>query len=200
MGKFGRLRGEVVFVVLEIVRRSLNSNSDFSTHVIPHLCPPRRRSPWWTRWYFRRNRTPLRKHAVGHDVLPACRSVSMGSISSIAKCIVQKGASGAVGMSFNLEIASDAFTAAFYGKFLGGKATFEEAAAHARNAMRAFPTRKPKFNTTVDIGDFISPLTFWDLTVSPKKEIIFILTASKVNSLLINDESKSLAAKRRSYC
>lgn len=198
MGKFGRLRGEVMFVVLEIVRRSLNSNSDFSTHVILHLCPPRRRNPWWTRWYFNRKRIPLRKHGVGQDVLPACRSVSMGSISSIAKCIVQNGASGAVGMSFNLlETASDAFTAAFYGKFLGGKATFEEAAAHARNAMRAFPTRKPKFNTTVDIGDFISPLTFRDLTVSPKKEITFILTAS---SVLINDESKSLAAKRRSYC
>ena len=104
----------------------------------------------------------LAKRGVRMVILNACRSASEeGPFSNVARFIVQYGVPMAIGMRYEiLDSAADIFTKTLYRQILRHKQTLWEAAPIARLAMRTNPQRWTRFNTQVDVQDYITPVLF----------------------------------------
>ena len=104
----------------------------------------------------------LAKRGVRIVILNACQSASEeGPFSNVARFIVQKGVLMAIGMRYEiLDSAAEIFTKTLYRQILRHKQNLWEAAPIARLAMRANPQRWTRFNTQVDVQDYITPVLF----------------------------------------
>lgn len=113
----------------------------------------------------------LAKRGVRIVILNACRSASEeGPFSNVARFLVQNGVLMAIGMRYEiLDSAADVFTKTLYRQLLKHKQALWEAAPIARLAMRTNPQRSTRFNTQVDIQDYITPVLFLrsDLNIIP---------------------------------
>ena len=104
----------------------------------------------------------LARRGVRIVILNACRSASEeGPLSNIARSMVQKGVLMAIGMRYEiLDSAAEVFTKSLYRQLLRHQQYLWEAAPIARLAMRSNWQRSTRFNTQVDVQDYITPVMF----------------------------------------
>ena len=95
-------------------------------------------------------------------ILNACQSASEeGPFSNVARFFVQNGVLMAIGMRYEiLDSAAEIFTKTLYRQLLRHKQNLWEAAPVARLAMRTNPQRWTRFNTQVDVQDYVTPVLF----------------------------------------
>ena len=114
----------------------------------------------------------LAKHGVRVVILNACQSASeQGPASNIARSMVEQGVSVAIGMRYEiLDSAAQVFTTNFYQQFLTRKQSLWNAMHSARLAVQVNRTRRTKYNTDLDVQDYITPVLFFRPGMSPEDD------------------------------
>ncbi|KAL8823899.1 MAG: hypothetical protein Q9191_005457, partial [Dirinaria sp. TL-2023a] len=102
----------------------------------------------------------LAKRGVRYAVMNACQSGSEeGLSSSAARTMIQQGLLLAIGMRYQiLDSAVDVFARNFYYSYIKNGARFISAAHISRLALQKQPNRRTKFNSEVQVMDYITPI------------------------------------------
>ena len=130
----------------------------------------------------------LAKHGVRYVIMNACESASEeGSMSSAARTMIQEGLLLAIGMRYQiLDSAIDIFVRNFYSQYVNHGTTFISAAHISRLALQKQPNRRTKFNTDVQVTDYITPI----VAVSTEMELCDLRLDHEVSTLALVDEKK----------
>ena len=101
----------------------------------------------------------LREYHVQRVIMNACQSAAL--VNNFSRSLVQQGVPMVLGMQYKLlESAATILTRSLYRDLLERGRSFAEACSTARWELRYNPHRKTKYNTTVEVGDFLNPVLF----------------------------------------
>ena len=102
----------------------------------------------------------LAKRGVRYAIMNACQSASEeGPVSSAARTMINEGLLVAIGMRYQvLDSAVDIFVKNFYHHYMQKGEAFIGAAHIGRHALQLQPNRRTKFNTDVQVTDYVTPI------------------------------------------
>ena len=102
-------------------------------------------------------------------------------MSSAARIMIQEGLLLAIGMRYEiLDSAVDIFVKNFYHQYVKHSTKFISAAQFSRHALQAQPNRRTKYNTDVQVKDYVTP-------------IVAVSTELDVDDLSLDHEGSTLA-------
>ncbi|KAF2669780.1 hypothetical protein BT63DRAFT_423766 [Microthyrium microscopicum] len=101
----------------------------------------------------------LRNHGVRCVIMNACQSAAL--VHNFTRSLVQEGIPMVLGMQYKLlETAAEILTTTLYEGLLARNQSLPDACAYARSKLRAIPSRRTNYNTTVRVLDYMNPVLF----------------------------------------